>query len=429
MSVDRCTASLPYSDPLPPPLQLDPKKSSDGPMCTPEGDDPAPDVFESGPPATASAATTASPAPVKRDLFRDRPIYPGEADAFHYEVEHKRMMGIDLPEIERDDSYRELTPKGLGNFLRDLNKGPLTQFESHLVAGWGKDPSTTLIPIFERNKGVAGYEQVTGGSGDRVHEIFTRTGEKVGEFHTEAALVNEGLGPIDYAFAAAGVVGAGKLLFGAIASRRAAGALAEGVVAEVPAATRMATSAEIGELAGLPTSQELATLSQTELKRLQGELQQSIAARAERGPMATDPLYVQHHALEQARLEEVEGLLAKMEGRTGPRPGELPSFDRNAVGEPIPTGRVHTNPGERLPTVSELRRYSPDELRQLQDELRASTKQRTANNQQHGYHAPHAERLAEEQKLIRQIDKILEHHPEGPSGPFRPGRGHGGGPD
>jgi hypothetical protein len=75
---------------------------------------------------------------------------------------------------------------------------------------------------------------------------------------------------------------------------------------------------------------------------------------------------------------------------------KLPALDR--------TGKVH---GE-LPKAEELGRYSTDELRQLQGELRQSVQERIRKTVEMGSHKPHGERQAAEQELIQQIEKHLE---------------------
>lgn len=67
------------------------------------------------------------------------------------------------------------------------------------------------------------------------------------------------------------------------------------------------------------------------------------------------------------------------------------------------TGKVHG----KLPKRQDLDKYSPDELSQLQDELRQSVKQRIRKNIELGSDKAHGERQADEQQLIKDIDKHL----------------------
>jgi RHS repeat-associated protein len=73
----------------------------------------------------------------------------------------------------------------------------------------------------------------------------------------------------------------------------------------------------------------------------------------------------------------------------------LPNLDR--------TGKVHG----ALPRAQDLGRYSPDELRVLQDQLRQSVQQRIRKNIELGSDKAHGQRQAAEQQLIFQIDKHL----------------------
>ena len=93
-----------------------------------------------------------------------------------------------------------------------------------------------------------------------------------------------------------------------------------------------------------------------------------------------------------------QAMMSKGSGRTTPKgePKELPRRDS--------TGKVH---GE-LPKASELRNYSVEGLRQLQAELRQSVEQRIRVNSAMGPKGNHGLRQAQEQELIRQIEKHLE---------------------
>jgi hypothetical protein len=119
-----------------------------------------------------------------------------------------------LPNISiehHSKGVRWTNPSGLQEHLSELNGGkPLTDFEKNMVAGWGKgDPMTTITPILKVGaEGVQGYAITTGGSGDRVANIYDRQGNRLaGPTHGEAGLVNEGLGPLDYIAAAMAVKG------------------------------------------------------------------------------------------------------------------------------------------------------------------------------------------------------------------------------
>ncbi|WP_159397966.1 hypothetical protein [Sorangium cellulosum] len=78
------------------------------------------------------------------------------------------------------------------------------------------------------------------------------------------------------------------------------------------------------------------------------------------------------------------------------QPQELPSLDA--------TGKAHGS----LPEAKDLERYSADELRQLQGELKKSVQERIRKTVELGPHKPHGERQAAEQRLIQQMEKNLE---------------------
>jgi hypothetical protein len=103
-------------------------------------------------------------------------------------------------------------------------------------------------------------------------------------------------------------------------------------------------------------------------------------------------------------LAGIAGLVQALSKGSGPgrapatrgEPKELPLRDS--------TGKVH---GE-LPTPSELKNYSIEELQQLQAELRQSVAQRIRYSSALGPKGNHGLRQAQEQELIRQIEKHLE---------------------
>jgi RHS repeat-associated protein len=98
------------------------------------------------------------------------------------------------------------------------------------------------------------------------------------------------------------------------------------------------------------------------------------------GEMAAETM-VRNYAAKQA--EEAE-------------PAELPARDS--------TGKVH---GE-LPTPADLREHSTDDLKQFQEELKGSVGRRIDVTSQLGPDKAHGERQAAEQRLIKQIDKIIK---------------------
>lgn len=67
------------------------------------------------------------------------------------------------------------------------------------------------------------------------------------------------------------------------------------------------------------------------------------------------------------------------------------------------SGRVHGD----LPSVSDLKRYSSDDLEFILNEFENSVRYRIGNNIIYGYHEPQGRRQAQEQQLIHSIKKLL----------------------
>ena len=74
---------------------------------------------------------------------------------------------------------------------------------------------------------------------------------------------------------------------------------------------------------------------------------------------------------------------------------ELPSLDS--------TGKVHGD----LPHPKDFGKYSPEDLRRVQDELRQSVQERIRKTDELGRHRPHGQRQGAEQDLIDAIGKYL----------------------
>jgi len=77
-------------------------------------------------------------------------------------------------------------------------------------------------------------------------------------------------------------------------------------------------------------------------------------------------------------------------------PPELPTLDA--------TGKVHG----QLPDAKDLDRYAPEDLEQLSEELQKSVQERIRKANEMGSDKSHGERQADEQQLIRQIEKNLQ---------------------
>lgn len=172
------------------------------------------------PPVKASSAAAVEKAPKQEDFVTDYPLMPStENKLVTHEKETLKGSFPNFSIEHHTTGYRQANSSGLQQRLSELNGGaPLTDFEKEMVAGWDKeDAATTLTPIMPAGeKNVQAYQITKGGSGDRVTNYYDREGNKLaGPYHSEAALVNEGLGPLDYI--AGGL--AAKSIIGGLISR------------------------------------------------------------------------------------------------------------------------------------------------------------------------------------------------------------------
>lgn len=83
---------------------------------------------------------------------------------------------------------------------------------------------------------------------------------------------------------------------------------------------------------------------------------------------------------------------------------ELPARDK--------TGKIHTNE-DGLPTAEELQKYPTEDLQHFQEELKGSVGERIKStsslpDQTKDQRVKHGDRQAEEQRLIKTIDRIIE---------------------
>jgi hypothetical protein len=115
------------------------------------------------------------------------------------------------------DNRWEMTPAALHAYLEEMVGGRLTFFEESLVAQWNE---VKPQPVFDGPRVVA-YYLVSGGSGERHHRIHDPFGQVVAEWTSEAALINDGLGLIDYLLLARGVLQLGTLAARATAAMAA----------------------------------------------------------------------------------------------------------------------------------------------------------------------------------------------------------------
>ncbi|MFG3294279.1 hypothetical protein ACGF3G_36440 [Streptomyces sp. NPDC048179] len=150
--------------------------------------------------------------------FEDRrtPITVGDQTRLRL---HDRTEVIEGPGDQADkrvvvhDNSWEMTPEALHAFLVQMVGGQLTPFEENLVANWN---SLKPIPQFDGPQIVA-YYLVSGESGLRSHQIYDPNGNVVVSWSSEAGLVNEGLGLIDYL-----LMGRAALQLGGLALRAGA---------------------------------------------------------------------------------------------------------------------------------------------------------------------------------------------------------------
>uniref|UniRef100_A0AAU1ZSG8 DNA/RNA non-specific endonuclease n=1 Tax=Streptomyces sp. NBC_00093 TaxID=2975649 RepID=A0AAU1ZSG8_9ACTN len=113
----------------------------------------------------------------------------------------------------------EMTPQALHAFLVGTVGGRLTPFEEYLVANWNE---VKPVPQFD-GPHIVGYYTVSGGSGRREHRIHDVNGDVADFWLSEAALVDEGLGPIEYL-----LMGRAAVKLGSLALRSGARLLASG---------------------------------------------------------------------------------------------------------------------------------------------------------------------------------------------------------
>ncbi|MFF3374070.1 DNA/RNA non-specific endonuclease [Streptomyces sp. NPDC002680] len=113
----------------------------------------------------------------------------------------------------------EMTPQALHAFLVRMVGGRLTPFEEYLVANWNE---VRPVPQFD-GPHIVGYYTVSGGSGRREHRIHDANGDVADFWISEAALVDKGLGPIEYL-----LLGRAAVKLGSLALRAGARALLSG---------------------------------------------------------------------------------------------------------------------------------------------------------------------------------------------------------
>lgn len=166
---------------------------------------------------------------VRGEMFEVELIQPASKDKTetrkHTEIINAPGTGLPMKAKDHPKEYRGATQSGLEERLTELNGGgPLTNFEKNLVSKWNRNPeghgvtslkrlslgakdeSWTLTPIKgldskgeKLDKEVQAYKVTVGNSGDRRTTYYDRNGNELrGTGHSEAPLVNEGLGPIEY---------------------------------------------------------------------------------------------------------------------------------------------------------------------------------------------------------------------------------------
>ena len=120
-----------------------------------------------------------------------------------------------LPRCRRpaSDPSRGAKPRG------GARARAFSPFEQSLIAGWGQDPMVGLTVLLRVGyPGMVGSMLDSGGSGDRLRTVYARDGNVVHQHHSEAPLVDMGLGPLEWI-----ALGAAALAIGRPAIRYAAG--------------------------------------------------------------------------------------------------------------------------------------------------------------------------------------------------------------
>lgn len=194
--------------------------------------------------------------PSSGSIIEDYPIRQGTENNLTRRVESEDIsVGDQGPRyISKDTSFRTLNRAGLKSYLTEKAHGALTSFEQNLVDKWGDYDNPMLTPLYQTGGvGLIGYTLVTGGSGKRTHTLYTRSGDKLREFSTEAPLINMGLGPIDYVLLGAGALSLGKYAIGKFAAKRAATREAKAAASSLPkprAPIRELSEAELKAVVG-----------------------------------------------------------------------------------------------------------------------------------------------------------------------------------
>jgi RHS repeat-associated protein len=172
-------------------------------------------------------------------VVEDYPITPGSENKLTQVFRREDVGQGDVVRYEYyDKSSRTLNQSGLESYLSDRAHGPLTDFEKSLVNRWeriGRDDRWVLTPVYQLGGGLIGYNLLTGSSGNRTLTSYNRSGEIVDVEYVEPALVNKGLGPIDYYF----------LLRGGLSVAKGSFSLAKNTLAKFAAKRAAAAEAKL----------------------------------------------------------------------------------------------------------------------------------------------------------------------------------------
>lgn len=168
-------------------------------------------------------------------IFEDYPIHRGVGDELIRSIEHRDIsVGDHGPQYTYNDkSYRRMNAVALKAYLVQRANGPLTSFEESVIGEWDKYEYPVLVPIYQAGDvGLVGYMLTRGESGDTIHTLYTRSGNKLREYHTEVPLVNMGLGPFEYILLITGALGLGRYAIGKYFAKRAVTEGTEGAIAK-----------------------------------------------------------------------------------------------------------------------------------------------------------------------------------------------------
>jgi RHS repeat-associated protein len=218
-----------------------------------------------------------------------------------------------------------LNREGLKAFLLPLARGALTSFEQSLIDKWGTYEDPELRPITDAQTAtLIGYELTTGQSGDRIHTLYTRSGEHGKPDHTEEAPV-----PANWVLLLAPV---GRFALRSLTQRDLGGSLTQRELVHltsVEGAKGIGSSALIRGARGIFAVPESAAVQGTFLRMARTGLMPGNVAEAVPIPRLATGLFsrvVPSVRTRHSRLLGEYGLRPPVQSML--RPGHLPPADR-----------------------------------------------------------------------------------------------------